>query len=176
MAGLISRGRIEYGLIPLGTLGLAGTAAALACPALNVLAFGLGLAVLGFFGGFFIVPVSALLQHRPSRENKGGVLAAANPALLCGHFFLASERVYYLLGPALRVEILRHLLPSSAAFTTLTAVRHSLATTGLSLDRILPQAGSGQYSAVPKHQRGFFWCNGLEGLARKPEGPKPLRL
>ena len=36
------------------------------------------LAVLGFFGGFYIVPISAMLQYRPAPEKKGGVLAAAN--------------------------------------------------------------------------------------------------
>jgi len=29
------------------------------------------LGALGFFGGFFIVPISALLQHRPNKEKKG---------------------------------------------------------------------------------------------------------
>lgn len=95
VAGLVSRGRIEYGLIPLGTFGLAGAAAALAWPGMSALPFGLSLTVLGFFGGFFIVPISALLQHRPTRENKGGVLAAANLLSFVG-IFLASG-VYYLL-------------------------------------------------------------------------------
>jgi len=36
------------------------------------------LAALGFAGGFFIVPVSALIQHIPAEEHKGGVLGAAN--------------------------------------------------------------------------------------------------
>ena len=35
------------------------------------------LALLGFAGGFFIVPIAALLQHRPARENKGQVQATA---------------------------------------------------------------------------------------------------
>src|SRR5262249_37249253 len=36
------------------------------------------LAALGFFGGFFIVPISALIQHRPDEKDKGGVIASAN--------------------------------------------------------------------------------------------------
>ncbi len=36
------------------------------------------LALLGFAGGFFIVPIAALLQHRPARENKGQIQAVAN--------------------------------------------------------------------------------------------------
>ena len=119
VAGLISRGRIEYGLIPLGTLGLAGTAAVLASPALNAPGFGFGLAVLGFFGGFFIVPVSALLQHRPSPGNKGGVLAAANLLSFVG-IFLASG-VYYLLVHLFGLHSSGIFL-LSAAFTGLTAL------------------------------------------------------
>jgi acyl-[acyl-carrier-protein]-phospholipid O-acyltransferase/long-chain-fatty-acid--[acyl-carrier-protein] ligase len=119
VAGLVSRGRIETRLIPLGAVGLAGTAAALAWPGLNALTFGLGLAVLGFFGGFFIVPVSALLQHRPSSENKGGVLAAANLLSFVG-IFLASG-VYYVLAHLLGLHSAAIFL-ISAAFTGLTAL------------------------------------------------------
>ena len=45
--------------------------------------------MLGFFGGFFIVPIAALLQHRPARENKGQVQATANWLSFVG-VFLAS--------------------------------------------------------------------------------------
>src|SRR5258708_26245834 len=36
------------------------------------------LVALGFSGGFFIVPISALIQHRPDEAKKGGVIAYAN--------------------------------------------------------------------------------------------------
>jgi len=32
----------------------------------------LDLALLGFFGGFYAVPLNALIQHRPAPEQKGG--------------------------------------------------------------------------------------------------------
>jgi acyl-[acyl-carrier-protein]-phospholipid O-acyltransferase/long-chain-fatty-acid--[acyl-carrier-protein] ligase len=44
------------------------------------------LALLGFSGGFFIVPISALLQHRPEKERKGELLAAANLLSFVGVF------------------------------------------------------------------------------------------
>ena len=119
VAGLISRGRIECGLIPIGAIGLAGTAAVLACPALNALTFGLCLTALGFFGGFFIVPVSALLQHRPSRENKGGVLAAANLLSFVGIF--AASGAYYVMGHLFRLNSAGIFL-LSAGFTGLSAL------------------------------------------------------
>ena len=36
------------------------------------------LAALGFSGGFFVVPINALIQHRPDEAKKGGVIAFAN--------------------------------------------------------------------------------------------------
>src|SRR5437667_12166431 len=36
------------------------------------------LAQLGFFGGFFIVRISALIQHQPEEDKKGVVIGAAN--------------------------------------------------------------------------------------------------
>ena len=95
-AGYLSGGKIEYGLIPLGSAGLTGFAVALGWPGLSFIAFAALLASLGFFGGFFIVPISALLQHRPDKENKGGVLGAANLLSFVG-IFLASG-VYYLMA------------------------------------------------------------------------------
>ena len=78
LAGFLSAGMIETGLIPLGAIGLTFCAALLGRTGLSFFAVATNLSVLGFFGGFYIVPISALLQHRPAREQKGGVLAAAN--------------------------------------------------------------------------------------------------
>jgi acyl-[acyl-carrier-protein]-phospholipid O-acyltransferase/long-chain-fatty-acid--[acyl-carrier-protein] ligase len=77
-AGFLSGGKIEYGLIPLGSLGMTLLGLALAIPNLTFTAVLVLLAALGFMSGFFIVPVSALLQHRPPDNEKGSVLATAN--------------------------------------------------------------------------------------------------
>jgi len=67
----LSIGReIEYGLIPLGSIGMTVLGLCLAIPDLSFRAVLLLLAALGFFGGFFIVPVSALIQHRPEERHK----------------------------------------------------------------------------------------------------------
>ena len=77
-AGYLSGGKIEYGLIPLGGIGMAIFGCLLSLPVLSfVQVFGL-LVALGFSGGFFIVPISALIQHRPDEDKKGGVIAYAN--------------------------------------------------------------------------------------------------
>jgi acyl-[acyl-carrier-protein]-phospholipid O-acyltransferase/long-chain-fatty-acid--[acyl-carrier-protein] ligase len=94
-AGYLSGEKVEYGLIPLGSIGMTITAALLSIPGLTFVPLSIGLAALGFFGGFFIVPVSALLQRRPDPKNKGGVLASANLTSFIGVFVAAG--VYLLL-------------------------------------------------------------------------------
>jgi len=88
-AGYLSGGKIEYGLVPLGAFGLSLFSALLAWPGAGLYASFVLLALLGFAGGFFIVPVMALLQHRPARENKGQIQAVANMLSFVG-VFLAS--------------------------------------------------------------------------------------
>ncbi|HEX4264141.1 MAG TPA: acyl-[ACP]--phospholipid O-acyltransferase [Verrucomicrobiae bacterium] len=88
-AGYLSGGKIEYGLVPLGAVGLSVFSALLALPGLPVGKALVLLALLGFTGGFFIVPIAALLQHKPSRETKGEVQATANLLSFVG-VFLAS--------------------------------------------------------------------------------------
>ncbi len=78
LAGYLSAGKIETGLIPLGAVGLTVSAALMGRTGLSFGAVATNLAILGVFGGFYIVPISAMLQHRPARDRKGGVLAAAN--------------------------------------------------------------------------------------------------
>jgi acyl-[acyl-carrier-protein]-phospholipid O-acyltransferase / long-chain-fatty-acid--[acyl-carrier-protein] ligase len=95
-AGYLSGGKIEYGLVPLGCLGLCGFSALLALPALSYAQILPIVSALGFFGGFFIVPISAILQHRPSKETKGTVLAAAN--LLSSAGIFVASGVYWLLA------------------------------------------------------------------------------
>ena len=58
-------------------------------------------AALEFFGGFFIVPISAILQHRPDKERKGVLLAAANLLSFVGA--LGSGLVYGLLTAGLKL-------------------------------------------------------------------------
>ncbi|MBI3933235.1 MAG: MFS transporter, partial [Acidobacteria bacterium] len=101
-AGYVSGSKIEYGLIPLGSLGLAAFSAALSQTGLafgSVMAF---LALLGFSGGFFIVPIGALIQHRPAAAVRGGVIAAANWLSWVGAFLAAGTD--YLLASVGRVS------------------------------------------------------------------------
>src|SRR5207237_196029 len=70
VAGYLSGGKIEYGLIPLGALGMTGLGFALAISGLSSLKVLLLLAALGFGGGFFVVAIHALVQHRPEQAHE----------------------------------------------------------------------------------------------------------
>jgi len=65
-------------------------------------AVAVNLAVLGIFGGFYIVPISAMLQHRPARDQRGGVLAAANLISFIG--IALGAGVFYLLSSLLKLS------------------------------------------------------------------------
>ena len=89
LAGFLSGRKIEYGLIPLGSLGLAACSLMLGLPGLSFAQVSTLLALLGVAGGFFIVPVNALIQHLPPRKDKGSVLAATGWLNACGIFIAA---------------------------------------------------------------------------------------
>ncbi|MEO8614407.1 MAG: MFS transporter, partial [Luteolibacter sp.] len=78
LAGRLSRGRIEYGLIPFGAGMMALAAYVLGWPGITEAAFAWALGLLGLGGGLFIVPIVSVLQHRPSPQTKGAVQGAVS--------------------------------------------------------------------------------------------------
>jgi acyl-[acyl-carrier-protein]-phospholipid O-acyltransferase/long-chain-fatty-acid--[acyl-carrier-protein] ligase len=92
-AGLLSGNKIEYGLIPLGSIGMTCTGLFLGATPHAMLGSALLLGALGFWAGFFAVPVNALIQHRPAEKDKGGIIAASNLLSFVG--IAISSGVYY---------------------------------------------------------------------------------
>lgn len=78
LAGKLSRGRIEYGLIPFGAGLMAVAGFGLGWPGISETMFAVALGVLGLGGGLFIVPIVSVLQHRPSAQTKGAVQGAVS--------------------------------------------------------------------------------------------------
>ena len=78
LAGRLSRGHIEYGLIPLGGGLMALAGVWIGWPGMEKPAFTAGLFLLGLGGGLFIVPIVSVLQHRPPARTKGAVQGAAS--------------------------------------------------------------------------------------------------
>ncbi|HTC94770.1 MAG TPA: acyl-[ACP]--phospholipid O-acyltransferase [Terriglobales bacterium] len=137
-AGYLSGNKIEYGLVPLGAIGMTVFSAVLFLHGLAFVQVVALLSALGFFGGFFIVPVSAVMQHRPSEERKGSLLAAANLLSFVG-VFLASGCYYALSSGAAIPHTGLKLLHLSPAAIFLVGGLLTLAATVYSL-MLLPQA------------------------------------
>ncbi len=93
VAGWVSENKIEYGLIPLGSIGMTCTGFALGITSHGMAGSAALLGLLGFWAGFFAVPVNALIQHKPAQEDKGGIIAAANLLSFVG--IAISSGVYF---------------------------------------------------------------------------------
>ena len=78
LAGKLSGDHVEYGLIPLGAFLMAAMGFALGIDDISKTAFTVCLTLLGIGGGMFIVPLAAVLQHRPPADRKGSVQGAAS--------------------------------------------------------------------------------------------------
>lgn len=78
LAGLASGKKIEPGMVLPGVAGILLMAALLSRPGISYLTVLAQLALLGVAGGFFVVPVNALIQQRPRPEEKGRAIAVAN--------------------------------------------------------------------------------------------------
>jgi acyl-[acyl-carrier-protein]-phospholipid O-acyltransferase/long-chain-fatty-acid--[acyl-carrier-protein] ligase len=122
VAGYLSRGKIEYRLVPLGAMGMTVTGFLVSRHGLGIWPVRTDLCLLGFFGGFYAVPLNALIQHRPSPEQKGGVIAAANLLSFVGVFLAAG--IYFALSTAAHLQPGRIFL--AGAVMTLVATFHAL--------------------------------------------------
>ena len=94
VAGWLSGNKIEYGLIPLGSIGMTCTGLLLGATHHGLMGSAVLLGSLGFWAGFYAVPVNALIQHRPAEKDKGGIIAAANLLSFVG--IALSAGVYYI--------------------------------------------------------------------------------
>ncbi len=117
-AGYFSNEQIEYGFIPLGAGGMALACAALSFAHLGYWTVFSELAALGFFAGFFAVPINALIQRLPPIERRGSVIATANLLSWVG-IGLASA-VYYVSAEIFHLAAQKTFLVS--AITTLIAL------------------------------------------------------
>jgi MFS family permease len=105
LAGFLSGGKIELGLVPLGAVGMI-LSLFFAATSLNITAaLVAALIAIGFFTGFYIVPMFTLLQHRAPKTSKGDLLASSNFVNVVG---------------AIVASILLTLLVKAAALTGIT--------------------------------------------------------
>ncbi len=83
LAGFLSGGKLELGMVPIGTLGMAlfSIISAL-CVFLHSgvgdVGLVVGLIAIGFFSGFYVLPMYTLLQFRAPKGGKGATIAVSN--------------------------------------------------------------------------------------------------
>ncbi|MEX0585580.1 MAG: MFS transporter, partial [Pirellulales bacterium] len=78
LAGHLSGNKLELGLVPIGGLFIAITAAAMAVTTHSVAATIVCLVIIGIAAGLYIVPLYTLLQHRAPKDSKGNMVATSN--------------------------------------------------------------------------------------------------
>ena len=96
-AGKLSRGRVELGMVPLGALGMSVFAIDLLWARHSYNRAAVDFFMMGMSGGFYEIPLAALIQSRSPAPERGRVLATVN-------FFsfvaiLAASGVLWVLGP-----------------------------------------------------------------------------
>ncbi|MGZ3432482.1 MAG: MFS transporter, partial [Isosphaeraceae bacterium] len=77
-AGRLSASKVEYGLVPLGALGLTLSTLAFALIGPGLAGTILLMGLVGFSAGFVFVPLSALIQWRSPEDRRGAVIALGN--------------------------------------------------------------------------------------------------
>lgn len=89
VAGKFSGDRIEFGLAPIGALGMTVFLLHLAFTHTFLFAL-LNTAALGFFGGFFELPLIVYIQERAPAATRGKTLATANAVCFWGMFIVSA--------------------------------------------------------------------------------------
>jgi MFS family permease len=78
LAGYLSGKKVELGLIPIGAVGMILTICLAAFMLHHVVALVVCIILIGFFTGFYLIPMFTQLQHRAPKEQKGEVISTSN--------------------------------------------------------------------------------------------------
>ncbi len=112
LAGQLSGGKVELGLVPLGALGMmvAAGLASLSVAMHSTVGLVVTIACIGFFAGFYIVPLYTLFQHRAPKQSKGTMVATSNfvnvtGAILAQLFFYGVVNLTHGVGLSEQVHV-----------------------------------------------------------------------
>jgi acyl-[acyl-carrier-protein]-phospholipid O-acyltransferase / long-chain-fatty-acid--[acyl-carrier-protein] ligase len=95
LAGWLSGATVEYGLLPLGALGLTVSTLAFALIGPRLPGTIVVLSLLGIFSGLMFVPLNALLQWRAPADRRGAIIAVSN-VLVYGGMLVGSVVALFL--------------------------------------------------------------------------------
>jgi MFS family permease len=96
LVGFLSGGKVELGLVPIGAVGMIAATLVAAVFLSWVEALVVCIIAIGFFTGFYIVPLFTLLQHRAPKTCKGDSIATSNFINVVGA--MAASVLFFLLG------------------------------------------------------------------------------
>jgi MFS family permease len=94
-AGTVSGGKVELGLVPLGAVGMAVSTLIASLSLFHLWGLIAAFIMIGFFSGFYIVPLYTLLQHRAPKASKGDLIATSNFVNVTGA--IAASLLFFLL-------------------------------------------------------------------------------
>ncbi len=111
LAGRLSGDKIELGLVPLGAIGMGLFAVLLSFSGASFSKTALILMLLGTAGGFFSVPLYAMLQHKSDKAERGKLIGTSNFLMTLGvlsasgflwvfhdFFSIGSDKIILILG------------------------------------------------------------------------------
>lgn len=108
-AGRLSGHKVELGLVPIGAVGMGIGSFVLAGVDQSYVAAAICLALLGFFGGMYSVPLNAMLQQKADEAKRGRFIAANNVmntlGILLASGFLAVSGGWLDLSPSTNVAL-----------------------------------------------------------------------
>jgi MFS family permease len=123
LAGYLSGGKIELGLVPLGCVGMMAAAVLAAVMIDHTTGLVAALIIIGFFSGFYMVPLYTLLQHRAPKQSKGELIATSNFINVTGA--IAASLLFFVLVSMLQLAGLTTEIPQTdrKAVGELAAIR-----------------------------------------------------
>ena len=164
-SGYLARGKIEYGFVPLGALGMTFFGGLMALPGVDYAQAAALLGCTGLAAGFYIVPVHALIQHLPDDDHRGGVIASSNLLSFIG--VLLASAIYYLLSDTMGLSTRQIFLASSIIALVATAYMIRLLPVSL-LRLVLWLLANSVYRVqvsgrdnIPEKGGALFVCNHL---------------
>jgi MFS family permease len=99
LVGFLSGGKVELGMVPIGAVGMIAATLIAACALDQLPALVVCITLIGFFTGFYIVPLFTLLQHRAAKTSKGDAIATSNFINVTGAI-VASVMFFLMVGAA----------------------------------------------------------------------------
>jgi MFS family permease len=95
LVGYLSGGKVEVGLVPIGAIGMTLATVVAAFVLGTTWALVVCIICIGFFTGFYLVPLFTLLQHRAPKTSKGDAVATSNFINVTGA--IAASAVFFLI-------------------------------------------------------------------------------